>query len=605
MAGFTSCSDKFLEVPQTDIVDPTVLLTSQAFVEQGLNGLYDLFYGEKVTTSDDLLNNWNLKPHVGFCNYPALDLQATGWDIPLNTHEWKPDFYMFGSTWQRCYRVIDRANKFLANLQNADVSIFENGQTTKNMIEAEARAIRAYFYSFLCQVWGGVPMLMTGDTYSNSPSKPRSTAEDAWKLVISDLEFARDNLPQDYTPRNGQIGRVTKGMAQAYLGQAYMYAKRWDDAKKELKAVIDCGKYELNPCFYYIHTPSQVWQSESVWEVAYPTWSYMSWGAESSSDAVLWWGPMFGSPDFGGWGPVAVSYEYCWSFEPGDKRLDYSVAQFGKMHPSFEQQLGKPGSAQTGMKDDTHYPFVTGDNIPNNYFIKFWKGTPFNPVYTSYSITLMRLAGVMLNYSECCFETNNMPEGWKYINLVRARAWGKLEPNAVQKDLLKVPLNTDPNITVPDAETYYNNYKRAAGTAGGSVSVWKGWMQNSAGKDSIFSTGSTSGLKVGLYEKQQVTLPYQYKGYTSPPWKVALITERRHEFLGEYSLWQDLCRMGVVKEYLDAEYPKNSIQQNNNAIPHTYRPNDFFDYMMLYPIPLSEMQTNSALKPEDQNPGYN
>ena len=602
MAGFSSCSEKFLEIPQTDIVSPDVLLTSQAYVEQGLNGIYDLFYGEKYSGASDLQNNWNLKPHIAFCNYPALDLQATGWDIPLNTHEWKPDFYMFGDTWKRCYNVIDRANRFLANLAKADVNIFEKGETTRKTIEAEARAIRAYYYTFLCQSWGGVPMLMTGDTYINTPNKARGTKEEAWNIIIADLEFARDNL--DWDPWKGNIGRVTKGMAKAYLGQAYMYNGRFADAKKELKDVIDCGKYSLNPCFYYIHTPSQVWQKESVWEVAYPTWSYMSWGAESSTDAVLWWGPMLSSPDFGGWGPVAVSYEYCWSFEPGDKRLKYSVVQYGDMHPSFEQELGVPGSAQTGSHDGTSTPFVTGDVIPNNYFIKFWKAYAYDP-YSSMSITLMRLAGVMLNYSECCFETNDMAEGWKYINLVRARAWGKLEPNAVQTNLLKIPLNTDPNITVPDAETYYNSYKRGAGTGGGLANVFKGWMKNSAGADSIIKTGNQKDLKVGIYEKQQVTLPYQYKGYTIPPWKVALIMERRHEFLGEYSFWQDLCRMQVVGEFLNAEYPKNSIPQTANSIQHTYRPTDFFDYMMLYPIPLNEMQTNSALKPEDQNPGYN
>jgi hypothetical protein len=392
-------------------------------------------------------------------------------------------------------------------------------------------------------------------------------------------------------------------MTKAYLGLAYMYNNRFADAKKELKDVIDCGKYQLNPCFAHIHTPGQVWQQESVWEVAFPTWSYMGWGAESSTDAVLWWGPMLSSHDFDGWGPACVSYEYCWSFEPGDKRLDYSVTQLGDLHPSFEQQLGKPGSAQTGAQDWTKEPFVSGDLVPANYLIKFWKAYAYDP-YSAMSITFMRLAGVMLNYAECCFETGDMAEGWKYINLIRDRAWGKLEPNATPNEFLKRPLNDDPNIQVPDAEAYYSTYKRTSGVGGGMVNVWKSWMPNKAGTaDSTITTGWKGGLKVGLFEKEQITLPYSYKPYTIPVWKVALIMERRHEFLGEYSFWQDLCRMGVVGEYMDAEYPKNDLSPTAANI-HTRRPYDFFDYQMLYPIPTLEMETNKALKKEDQNPGY-
>ena len=606
MTGFMSCKEKFLEIDETDIVPPEALMSSQDYVVQGLSGIYDLFYPEKDANGpdaqeNDMYQNWGLKPQLGFYNYPALDLQATGWDMTLNQHDWKPDFYMFGAAWKRCYKAIDRANRFLAELENVDTRIFDNGETTKKTIEAEARAIRAYYYTFMCQNWGGVPMLLTGDTYMNTPNKPRGTEEEAWNMIIADLEFARDNL--DWDPWQGNVGRVTKGMAKAYLGLAYMYNGRFADAKKELKDVIDCGKYELNPCFFDIHLPGQVWQKESVWEVGFPTWAYMGWGAESSTDAVLWWNPMFSSYDFGGWGPACASYEFCWSFEPGDKRLEYSVVQAGDLHPSFEYQLGKPGSAQTGMTDGTNQSFVGGDNVPNNFFIKLWKGF-LDPPYSAMSLTYMRLAGVMLNYAECCFETNDPSEGWKYINIIRNRAWGKLEPNAQPNDYLHIPLNNDPNIQAPDAETYYSTYKRAAGNNGGMVNVWKSWMKNSAGGDSTFTTGSWGQtFKVGIYEKEHVTLPYQYKPYTSPVWKVALIMERRHEFLGEYSFWQDLCRMGVAKEYLDAEYPQNSIPQDANCI-HTYRPTDFFDYMMLFPIPTLEMETNKALKPEDQNPGY-
>jgi hypothetical protein len=110
--------------------------------------------------------------------------------------------------------------------------------------------------------------------------------------------------------------------------------------------------------------------------------------------------------------------------------------------------------------------------------------------------------------------------------------------------------------------------------------------------------------KVGIYAREYRQQTYAYKPYTMPVWKVALITERRHEFFGEYSFWQDLCRMGVAGEYLDAEFPQNSDPQTTDNI-HTMRPFVFDPTRMLFPIPELEMLTNKALKPEDQNPGYN
>ena len=73
-------------------------------------------------------------------------------------------------------------------------------------------------------------MLMTGENYSTSPAKPRpETADEMWKLIIEDLEYATGVL--DWQPLNGQYGRVTKGMCLAYLAEAYMYNNDYDSAK--------------------------------------------------------------------------------------------------------------------------------------------------------------------------------------------------------------------------------------------------------------------------------------------------------------------------------------------------------------------------------------
>ncbi|MDR1644400.1 MAG: RagB/SusD family nutrient uptake outer membrane protein [Tannerellaceae bacterium] len=619
-AGMTSCGEDFLEVDHYGIVEPEVLLTSQEYVEQGLNGVYDLMYPERGSGASDISSGWLLKPHMAMANYPALDVQPDGWDVAFSRQAWTTDQAEFLGGWTRAYNAIDRANRFLDNLNSANPNVFEEGQKTLSLIEAQARAIRGYFYTFLVQNFGGVPLLQTGETYSTHPGKERGTTEEAWNMIIADLEFARDQL--DWQPWKNQKGRVTKGMAKAYLAQAYMYNHRFADAKKELKDIIDSNVYSLNPCFGQIHLPGYHWQPESVWEIAFPEWETMGWGTEGKYDAIWWPIQLKGNKEYGGWGPHYVSYEFCWSFEPGDKRLQYEVARYGEKNPFVVKQTEGDASiynrfgpefGTVGLQPGWRSAFITSDVMPNNSDMKWWrghisyKGREYDPV----SATQFRLAGVYLNYAECCFETEgeNSAEGWNYIQKIRDRAWGALEvglsqdvtPGLFGKEF-PIELNQDPSVKAPDARTFYATYKRTPGKLGGSVKKLVGGDQLSP-----------------VYEDTEVYTSYQYKPYTSPAWKVALTIERRHELFIEFSLWYDICRMGMAQEYLDAEYPQNSevlIRQDIPGYtdkgysdvyipnPHTIRSYAHNPSREIFPIPQGELDKNPALGAGDQNPGY-
>lgn len=496
LMGFISCSDNFLEINHYDILESSVMFESEEGVIRGLNGVYDMFYPEWGTT--DVGQSWNIKPQLAFSNYPALDCQASGWDNEFTRHEWRPDKDMFYEGWKKAYKAIDRANRFLSNLENLNPIIFKDGQNTKNILEAECRAIRAFFYSWLVQNFGRVPMLMTGETYDTTPNKPRAeSAEEAWNLIIEDFDYAVKIL--DWLPWKGQYGRITKGMSKAYLAQAYMYNHRFVDAKKELNDIIESKVYCLNPSYGQIHMEDNFWDSESVWEVFYPHFGNLNWGANSQTDAVWWPTFLTASPEYGGWGSLYISYEFCNSFEEGDKRLKYSVVQRGETHPFTGEKIG----INPGFEGE----FVSSELMPNNYCIKYWKRKPgsdgivMNPI----SAKWFRYSAVLLNYAECCFETGDNSTGWFYLNQIRNRAWGNLEVGLNQGDY-PIPYNSE-TVNVPDAATYYTSYKAQ-------------------------------------------------KGYGAEAWKVALTIERRHEFLAEYSFWYDLCRTNMAEEFLNIEYPK-------------------------------------------------
>lgn len=86
-----------------------------------------------------------------------------------------------------------------------------------------------------------------------------------------------------------------------------------------------------------------------------------------------------------------------------------------------------------------------------------------------------------------------------------------------------------------------------------------------------------------------------------------LIIERRHEFNAEFSLYHDLCRMGMCKEWFAAEYPKTAANSSQEACLQTGDSFRFFEheaYQEIFPIPTNEILTNPLINQADQNPGY-
>ena len=159
-----SCGTDFLNVDYYDIVNPDGVYQDAENVRRGLLGVYNTLYA---------CNDYYIKPHPALANLPALDLQADGWDAEMSTHSWgvesKSSF--FENAWRYSYRQVVRANMYLASLEEVGTDVIP--EATKKIYESEARCIRAAAYYFLTINFSRVPMLMTGETYQNAPSKAR------------------------------------------------------------------------------------------------------------------------------------------------------------------------------------------------------------------------------------------------------------------------------------------------------------------------------------------------------------------------------------------------------------------------------------------------
>lgn len=462
--AFSSCdNDKFLDVPKYDILDIETQFESDDNARLGLNGIYAY---NNVSKQD---NSWGFKPNLFTGSHPTMDTQCTGWDVKFLDQTWDANVGELGEGWSHAYAAIARANLYLAGLEAAEKVTPE----AKKLCEGEARALRGYFYTWLATTFGRVPMLATGEDFNNTPVKAAAeTYEEMWDFIIEDFSKAAELL--DWTPFNNQYGRCTKGMAKAYLADAYMWkafrcpdqaADCYAKAKQELKDIIDSNTYELASNFATNWDPAGFWNKECIWAMCSDEgnqWS--SWGSDRT---ITFCNPnMFkwfcACPENGGWGAEYLSWEWYACYEPGDTRREGScatgaipedkLAKYGIQksntvwgyNPYLKDSLGTKDASghvvapfinKEGVLSGTktrQFHFTNGEFAPAIWTTKIWRtafadGNSWGAqMWAPVIIYGKRYANVLLDYAECCFRTEgeNSPAGWAAIDKIRDRAWG-------------------------------------------------------------------------------------------------------------------------------------------------------------------------------------
>lgn len=161
--------------------------------------------------------------------------------------------------WIAFYAGIDRCNSIISHIDNL-------GGPDAVLYVAEARFLRGFYYWYLAQSFGAVPLV----GYHSDGQEPRSPLKDVYDYILEDLQFAADNLPSS----GGILGRASanKYTAEAYIARIcnYLAACRrfgtgqdlvsaqplndfsWVDAdamsvraKNACKDIIDNSQYEL------------------------------------------------------------------------------------------------------------------------------------------------------------------------------------------------------------------------------------------------------------------------------------------------------------------------------------------------------------------------
>lgn len=150
--------------------------------------------------------------------------------------------------WNNLFAGVAKSNVVLEALQNVTVA-------DQAIIEAELRALRAFYYYMLMDMFGGVPIV----TDTEIKPRPRDSRAAVFSFIESELNAVRGTLPTSWGADFN--GRFTQGAADAILANMYVNAEvftgdvttsgltrgqaRWQDAIDAANRVINSGVYSL------------------------------------------------------------------------------------------------------------------------------------------------------------------------------------------------------------------------------------------------------------------------------------------------------------------------------------------------------------------------
>lgn len=251
----TGCKKNMLNLTPYTAISSTTAWTTDNLTDLGMAGVYQaLRLGQN--TGGDSGEEPYMMDQLGFST------QARTLPNILNGSSTSNDG-IYADFWKNLYEGVQRANDAITNIPLKS----QSDPAKKARYIAEAKFLRAYFYTKLNQLYKGVPIYLTY-TLPTQANKGRSTEAEVWNQVVADLTDAinEPNLPAIYKAGDPNYGHATKGAAYALRGKAYLYMQKYDLAAADFQQVANEG-YALYPSYYSLFKQANQQCSEMIFAI--------------------------------------------------------------------------------------------------------------------------------------------------------------------------------------------------------------------------------------------------------------------------------------------------------------------------------------------------
>ncbi|MHA6246530.1 RagB/SusD family nutrient uptake outer membrane protein [Pontibacter sp. CAU 1760] len=329
----SSCDKEFLEVEPTRQLSPEQIAAAAekdpSLLKGNIAGLYSTMYNTGTGGTNLDHDDFGQKGYDIYSDMIASDMVLAG-----VTYGWYSRIARFQTTtdntdigaykpWRYYYRIIFGANTVIDALGGNDAV---PATALSRHIMGQAKAMRGYAYFYLAQFYakGYTPSEKILPLYTDTkvPNQPKSTAEQVYNLVISDLSQAVEYLDDFNRTSKDQIDKT---VAKGLLSYALAARGTTADLNRVVELtndVITSGGYRVtnqNELYGRVENGVLVNPESGFNNVATPSWM---WGVDltlaNDLDLVSWWGQV-----------DAYTYSYAWAGDP--KNIDKGL--YDSMRP--------------------------------------------------------------------------------------------------------------------------------------------------------------------------------------------------------------------------------------------------------------------------------
>ncbi|MDP4184870.1 MAG: RagB/SusD family nutrient uptake outer membrane protein [Bacteroidota bacterium] len=276
--AFSSCENYLDQTPQ-GLLSQEVVFDNPKTIKKWISNCYSYIPVNHLT--------------IGYCWYGDNPIGQSGWNAMSDELDYAGNFGGAGGYWcsaiqqgnwnastptsAQCnywtyfYRAIRQIHVFL----NSVHATGEFKEADVEKAKLEVRFLRAYYYAYLIQVYGPVPLILDEVSFSEKGDFQRTPYDQIVDWLDKELKDIADKLPLTVDDKNWYYGQPTKGAALAVRARMLLYAARplfngnsdfaslknsdgtalfnptydknkWKKAADATKDLFDLGVYDLN-----------------------------------------------------------------------------------------------------------------------------------------------------------------------------------------------------------------------------------------------------------------------------------------------------------------------------------------------------------------------
>jgi len=307
--------------------------------------------------------------------------------------------------WRYMYQVISNANMLLSKIDAVPMD-----DTKKAQIIWQARFLRALAYRDLTDGWGQGPLITKVIPPAETRDMILSPVSEVDKVIIEDLKYGIANLPESWSAADG-LCRATKGAATALLGQVYLRAHDYANAKTYIDMILAqraAGVYQLNTDFKNVWSESNKFDKGMIFCILHEP-------GFNGGEITNHFGPADSKEVPDRWQYYAVSLEFWRKYSDQDPRKQF-------FYYDYESQ------SVEGRIYEMPEPGQTTPSNPNNLLLrnvstkKYSYEMTDNSYYDGRTIPVLRLEDIILCKAEIENELSGPSAALPYLNEIRARA---------------------------------------------------------------------------------------------------------------------------------------------------------------------------------------